>query len=329
MDAVDEGMLDREKDPAQRLGNVYHMAGIIPVAGHQSDFGFQWDNALMPVGENYTAIERSIRECATAGCHTIWIVCNPDISPLIRDRVGEGVHDPLTYGYARRYDPIPQNSQKIIPIYYVPIAAKDIGRIDCYAWSIVHGAVTSWETSREMSKWVTPEKYFVSFPLGVHNSFSKIKKARQDIRKKGTNWFLSHDGKTAKDGEHLSFSISGKDLVECRKVIRAGTGKYLPGLTYEELTGDKEDWEKSYPLEERWSARHFSLDKVLEPVIIEGAKLLEASWYYDITTWYGYTRYFSQRSRTTKRPTNGTMKHHVWHGLGVDDENDENDNNEE
>ena len=118
-------------------------------------------------------------------------------------------------------------------------------------------------------------------------------------------------------------------MVECRKIIRAGTGKYLPGLTYEQLTSDKEDWEKSYPLEERWSARHFSLDKVLEPVIIEGAKLLEATWYYDITTWHGYTNYFSQRSRTTKRPTNGTMKHHVWHGLGVDDENDENDDNEE
>ena len=113
--------------------------------------------------------------------------------------------------------------------------------------------------------------------------------------------------------------------MECRKIIRAGTGKYLPGLTYERLSDSSEDWEKSYPVEERWSARHFSLDKVLEPVIIEGAKLLEATWYYDITTWHGYTNYFSQRSRTTKRPTNGTMKHHVWHGLGVDDEKDDNE----
>ena len=29
--------------------NAFHLAGIVPVAGHKKDFGFQWDNALMRV----------------------------------------------------------------------------------------------------------------------------------------------------------------------------------------------------------------------------------------------------------------------------------------
>ena len=46
--------------------NSFHLAGIIPIAGHKKDFGFQWDNALMPIAENYTAIERCVMECAYA-----------------------------------------------------------------------------------------------------------------------------------------------------------------------------------------------------------------------------------------------------------------------
>lgn len=67
---------------------AFHLAGIIPVAGHKKDFGFEWDNVLMPIAENYTAIERSVMECAYAGCETIWIVCNNDIQPLLRHRIG-------------------------------------------------------------------------------------------------------------------------------------------------------------------------------------------------------------------------------------------------
>ena len=59
--------------------SAFHLAGIIPVAGHKKDFGFQWDNVLMPIAENYTAIERSVMECAYAGCETIWIVCQQSI----------------------------------------------------------------------------------------------------------------------------------------------------------------------------------------------------------------------------------------------------------
>ena len=62
--------------------NAFHLAGVIPVSVEQSDFGMEWSDCLTPIAPNYTAIERAVTECAWAGCETIWIVCNDDVSPL-------------------------------------------------------------------------------------------------------------------------------------------------------------------------------------------------------------------------------------------------------
>ena len=55
---------------------AYHLAGVVPVAGLHSDFGFPWPDCMQPIAKNYLAIERAIVECAYAGCETIWVVCN-------------------------------------------------------------------------------------------------------------------------------------------------------------------------------------------------------------------------------------------------------------
>ena len=59
---------------------TFHLAGIVPVAGKESDFGFEWSGCMMPIASNYTAVERAVVECAWAGCETIWIICNDDVS---------------------------------------------------------------------------------------------------------------------------------------------------------------------------------------------------------------------------------------------------------
>jgi hypothetical protein len=64
----------------------FHLAGIIPVAGHKLDFGMEWDESLAPICPNYTLIENAVYECAWAGCDTIWIVVNDDMAPLRRCR---------------------------------------------------------------------------------------------------------------------------------------------------------------------------------------------------------------------------------------------------
>ena len=59
-----------EPKPTVKLTS-FHLAGIIPVAGHKHDFGFQWDNVLMPIAENYTALERSVMERTHRGAHIL------------------------------------------------------------------------------------------------------------------------------------------------------------------------------------------------------------------------------------------------------------------
>ena len=66
-----------------------HLAGIIPVANLKTDFNLTTPEVLMPVGPGFTAIQKSVFECALAGCNTIWIVANDDLAPIVKSAVGE------------------------------------------------------------------------------------------------------------------------------------------------------------------------------------------------------------------------------------------------
>ena len=290
--------------------SAFHLAGIIPVAGHQHDFGFEWDNVLMPIAENYTAIERSIMECAYAGCETIWIICNNDMQPLIRHRIGEMVQDPIWYG--RTLAAHPEQHRKQIPIYYVPIHPKDRDRIDCYGWSILFGALTAYWISKQMSKWLTPDKYYVSFPFSIYAEDAP--REHRALISSEDNFFFCYNGKTVKDGEYLGFSFGPEDFIECRKALRRESTK-----TWKH-SGDQIPTEK-LPVEKRWSARYFSLDKVLKPVILEEANVKRLKWFYDLSSWESYTNFFiSKESKTIKRPYKGLIKYHEWSGIGVDND---------
>ena len=76
-------------------------------------------------------------------------------------------------------------------------------------------------------------------------------------------------------------------------------------------TGDK------LPLQERYSARHFSLDTVFKSAIMEGE--IEVDWYHDIGTWDGYRNFLSSpESKEFARPDK--MKYKEWNPIGFDEE---------
>jgi len=294
--------------------NSFHLAGIVPVASQPLDFNFPWHDSLMPIGKDYLAVERAVLECAWAGCETIWVVCHRDMQPVIKNRIGEWLFDPNWLIQKKLYL---SNHQRRIPIYYVPIHPKDRDRIDCYAWSILHGANTAYWISKQMSIWVTPDKYYVSFPLSVYAEDAP--RAHRKLISSENNFFFCYNGKTVKDGEYLGFSFGPEDFIKSRQVIRKeGTREW-------KHSGDSIPTEK-LPLEERWSARYFSLDKVLKPVILVESNVKELEWFYDLSSWDNYTTFFAyEESKTIKRPYEGLIKYHEWNGLGV--ENEENDKN--
>ena len=69
-----------------------HLAGIITVANLETDFGMAIPDPILPIAQNFSAIQKSVFECAMAGCNTIWIVANNDLAPIIRETVGEWVY---------------------------------------------------------------------------------------------------------------------------------------------------------------------------------------------------------------------------------------------
>ena len=114
-----------------------HLAGIIPVANLKTDMGIQTPEILLPINTSFTAIQKSVFECAMAGCNTIWIVANDDLAPIVRKIVGEWVYDPVYFNKPVAFS---SEQRKEIPIYYIPIHPKDRDRRDSYGWSILYGA---------------------------------------------------------------------------------------------------------------------------------------------------------------------------------------------
>ena len=259
-----------------------HIAGIIPIANLKTDFDLKVPSYMLPVDIGFSAIQKSVFECAMAGCQTIWIVANDDEAAVLRACVGEWVFDPVYYGRPGRY---PSESRKEIPIYYVPVHPKDRDRRDSYGWSVLYGINSAWRVSKMMSKWLIPDKYFVTFPMSTYNPYS-LRNFRAKISDFENNFFLAHDGATIKDNVPLPFTMFGADFIACRRHVNALTTKEFesppPGEKYPQ---------KKLPLLERWSARYFDLQTVFSAVENTTAYIEEVEWHYDISRWDGYRSY--------------------------------------
>ena len=281
-------------------GNVqaFHLAGIVPVAGPDLGFGFPWHDSMQPIAKNYLAVERSIVECAYAGCETIWVVCNDDMQPLLKHRMGDYIEDPY-YMDKAQFVNYPSSARRQIPIFYTPIPPKDRDRRDSLGWSALHGALTAFIMSDKISKWLIPSRYYVSFPYGVYQPWS-IYKHRKRISHRNP-FFLSSNGKTIKDGEYLGFTFDAEEY----KTYVADVKQSCTG-------GDR-----GVSSKERWSSRFFGLDKIFGSAIINKEQTLEIPWYHRIDSWEGLHGYLaSDESKEVKRPSDTLFKKSLYKKVG-------------
>lgn len=294
----------------------FHLAGVIPVAGQPLSFNMPWHDCMMPVGDNYLAIERAAYECASAGCETIWIVVHREMQPLLRHRLGDKIVDPVWTAHSRRFDNFPSDRIKTIPIYYVPIHPKDRDKRDCLSWSVLYGALRCFNVSMNISRWLVPDKYYVTFPYGVQSDTFIRKNLRGKISNK-KNFFMRHNGRTVADGEYLPFTFGKEEFIKYRRVIRTGTGKYTKAV----WTGETVEAEV-LPLEDRWSARNFTLDKVFGVSELDTAEIVDVDWHYNIDNWEDYCVYLgSEERKEIERPTD-CLKYSEWNPIGQDVDDD-------
>jgi len=259
----------------------------VPVANIKTDHENPLPEILLPVDNGFSAIQKSVYECAMAGCSTIWIVANDDLIPLVRKTIGEWIYDPVYY--ARKFSKFYKEQRKEVPIYYVPIHPKDRDRRDSYGWSIIHGIHSAWRTSYKISQWIVPQKYYISFPMGLFD-VEQVREHRKDIKDKEKNFFFTHKNKTVKDDLPLSFTMTGEDFKLCRRHINKKTSReYLPPLPGQQYPTQK------IPLSQRWSARRFPLSEIFQPLATEQerATKVEVDWFYDGSTWGQYIDYLA------------------------------------
>jgi len=260
-----------------------HLAGIIPLSGIENDFCLSTPPELTPINAGFTAIQKSVYECALAGCNTIWIVANEDTAPVVRKIVGEWFYDPVYYKRMKFGEN--SDNRREIPIYYAPIHPKDIGRRDSYGWSVLNGVYSSWRIANKISKWIVPQKYFISFPLSTYD-IQIIRKNRKLISHTSKNFSLCYQQQTVKDGVPLPFTMFGEDYIKCRRdVNKKTTREYYPPQEGEKYPSQKR------PIHERWSAKNFLLSDVFDKLEINDT--IEVPWHYDISSWQKYRDYLS------------------------------------
>lgn len=270
-----------------------HLAGIIPVANYECDIDVGFPQVLLPVCDGFSLIQRSVFECAMAGCDTIWIVANEDLAPVVKNTVGEWTYDPVYYkrDFSSKFY---SELRKEVPIYYVGIKPKDLDRRDSYGWSVLEGIHSAYMTSYRISKWLTPEKYFISFPLGICDPH-QIRENRKEIKDIKANFFYKFLGNTAKQNLLLPFTMTGEDFKLCRRAInKKTTREYLPPSPSQQYPDQK------LPLHERWSARYFNFSEIFEKVNEDNAFFRDLSWFHDASTWEKYVQYISSENLVIK-----------------------------
>jgi hypothetical protein len=139
---------------------------------------------------------------------------------------------------------------------------------------------------------------------------------RKDISS-SRGFFLSREGKTIKDGEYLGFTFNESDYKKFREVIRKGTGAYVAGQVFKNGRGPT----KKLSIEERWSAKNFTLKDVFNNIDIENCKFVELDWYFNIDNWEKYC-YYMGSEKDIERPSKHLLFYREFNEIGVD--NDEN-----
>jgi len=261
-----------------------HLAGIIPVAGLPLDFNMPWNDALMPVNQDYLALERAVHTAALAGCNTIWIITYRETQPLIRKKLGEWIHDPETIWKGSNV----YFNKVEIPIYYVSISPKDRERRDSLAWSVLYGAKVAAYVSSKISKWVKPRKFLAISPYGVIDD--DIIKSSRDLFRQDQNIYFSYENKSVLDNEHLPFSFSEKEYDSCQRLFK------------QNYTGDE---------------REKTFADIFSPLDLNSFLKKDANWFYNISSWNGYANFIgSEHNKLCQRPKHMVL--HKWWGFVKD-----------
>lgn len=289
-----------------------HLAGIVPVASDNiTKHNFPWDELLLPVENEVSAIQKAVIDAAAIGCDTVWIVCPIHLQPLVRLHMGEYVRDfyartDLSKKEARialarhAVAERPVTHRKIIPIYYVAYPASENTRAKSLAWVALYGARVVRKISKKFSARVVPKKYWISFPFAMYQS-RDLFILRNAARDASRNVFLAYDAETVKDGKYLGFTLRYGDV---GFLIEKATHTILERYK-EHRRQSNAGLKESYEVFAGRDKNLLSLEEVFYPLTIDPTSdiVIELGWYYQVDNWREYVRYLGQTKHEKLRLT--------------------------
>jgi hypothetical protein len=241
-----------------------HIAGIVPVSKVNTDINLVLHPSMLPLQNDFYAIQRSIAECSYMGCKTIWVVCDESVAPLIKKVCGDFVLS-LTQHERAKFANFSSELKRHVPIFYVPLSYKHMNKKGIGV-SVMDGVYASYTISDKISKWIAPYRYYVSNPYGVY--YPKNVELRQLV-KDNESVFMTHKGQGVLQGENLGFSFSVRQFKHC-----------------------------SYLFKRMDVKSDYTLDKVFGDAIMnENSETYEVDYYHNISTWNGYQQYMSDPIR--------------------------------
>ena len=161
---------------------------------------------LQKIEQDLLAIERSVLECATAGCSSIWVCCSDSMQPIVRSRLGAYVRDPLILRKSS-FTNYPEDNRINIPIYFYSPHPKDRYRRPGPAWDMLNCCLAIYYFSFSFSKWLSPNKYYISSCYGLYDIEALSKHRKQFMQNENT--ILTHGEKSMFSGDYLAACLTG------------------------------------------------------------------------------------------------------------------------
>lgn len=275
-----------------------HISGIIPLDQAYQHFGMPWHDCFMPIGENWTMIEKSVMECAAVGCRTIWIVCPRQMEKLLLHRIGRSVVKIDKDLKKHLHDPDFKFQE--IPIFYLGTQTKFEGKRNSIAWSILTGCEYSRKISATYSDHTKVDRFWISFPYGVYNSWLFRKKYDMFVGEKPPR--VCYKGKSICDGKYYGFGMDWRHVKKAKfNFYEKATGLEQEVFT-DKVTGAFET--RLLPVSRQYSGRWLRLRDVFYNIYDDGeVNDINVSWAFELSNWKNL-RYFlgTGPGKTLRRP---------------------------
>lgn len=167
---------------------------------------FLYHPCLQKIEKGLLAIERSVLECATAGCSSIWVCSSDSMQPIVRSHLGDYVRDPLVLRKSG-FTNYPEDNRINIPIYFYSPHPKDRSRRPGPAWDMLNCCLAIYHFSFSFSKWLSPNKYYISSCYGLYNIDGLSRYRKQFMQNENT--IITYNGKSMFSGDYLGACLTG------------------------------------------------------------------------------------------------------------------------